>query len=539
MKLKRELYEKFKETAVAVLPVAGIVLLLHFTIAPMPSNILALFLSGTVLIIAGMTVFQMGSDVGMTPMGNQIGSKLVEMKNIWFFAVTALVLGLFVTIAEPDLQVLGGQMPNEVMFTLFGKELTVGTVLIYAVAIGVAIFLTYAVLRTVFGWNLSRSFLVLYLFVFILAIFTQKEYLAVSFDSGGVTTGPITVPFILALGVGIASVKAGDAAEDDAFGFVGLCSVGPILTVVIMGMFVGGEASYEANVIPQVESLRDLGMVYIKALPVFAKEVAVALSPIVAIYMFFQAFFLKLPKKSVAKTLIGVVYTYVGLVIFLTAVNVGFMPAGSFIGGALSLLEQRWIIIPVGMVVGFFIVAAEPAVHVLTSQVEDVTGGAISKKAMMTALMVGMSVSVGLAMTRVITGISIWYFLIPGYAVAVGLMFFVPKVFTAIAFDSGGVASGPMTATFLLPFAVGACSAIGGNVLMDGFGVVAMVAMTPLVTIQILGAVYAVKATRAEKESEEELAEIYGEIEEKLEEEMVFVEAYDEYAVIELSYDEF
>ncbi len=536
MNLKRELYEKFKETAVAVLPVAGVVLLLHFTIAPMPPNILALFLSGTVFLIAGMTIFQLGSEVGMTPMGNQIGSKLVEMKNIWFFAATAFVLGLFVTIAEPDLQVLGGQMPNEVMFTLFGSEFTVGQVLIYAVAIGVAIFLTYAVLRTVFGWSLARSFMLLYIGVFILAAFTQKEYLAVAFDSGGVTTGPITVPFILALGVGIASVKVGDAAEDDAFGFVGLCSVGPILTVVIMGMFVGGEASYESAVIPEFSGLAGLANVYLKALPVFAEEVAVALSPIVAVYIFFQLFFLRLPQKSVARTLIGVVYTYIGLVIFLTAVNVGFMPAGSFIGGALSTLPYNWVIVPIGMLVGFFIVTAEPAVQVLTQQVEDVTGGSISRKAMLTALMIGMSVSVGLAMTRVITGISIWWFLIPGYAVAVGLMFFVPNVFTAIAFDSGGVASGPMTATFLLPFAVGACSAIGGDVLMNGFGVVAMVAMTPLITIQILGAVFAIKAKRVEKEEAEELEEIYEEIEEELEEEAIFLEPEDEYAIIELSY---
>ncbi len=539
MNLKRELYEKFKETAVAVLPVAGIILLLNFTIAPMPANILGLFLSGTLFLIIGMTIFQLGSEIGMTPMGNQIGSKLVEMKNIWFFAATAFVLGLFVTIAEPDLQVLGGQMPNEVLFNLFGTEMTVGTVLIYAVAIGVAIFLTYAVLRTVFGWSLSQSFLILYIGVFILAAFTQKEYLAVAFDSGGVTTGPITVPFILALGVGIASVKVGEAAEDDAFGFVGLCSVGPILTVVIMGMFVGGEATYESAVIPEFVGLAGLAEVYLNALPTFAEEVAVALSPIVIVYLLFQIFFIKLPTKSVIKTLIGVIYTYIGLVIFLTAVNIGFMPAGSFIGGALSTFKYNWVIIPIGMVVGFFIVAAEPAVQVLTAQVEDVTGGSISKRAMMTALMTGMSVSVGLAMTRVITGISIWWFLIPGYAITIGLMFFVPKVFTAIAFDSGGVASGPMTATFLLPFAVGACSAIGGNVLMDGFGVVAMVAMTPLITIQILGAVYAIKEKRMEKEEAEELAEIYEEIEEELEEEEhIVLDPEDEFIIIELAYDE-
>ncbi len=512
--MKRELLSKLKETATAVLPICGVVLLLNFTIAPMPSGILALFVSSAVFLIIGMTLFQLGSDIGMTTMGNQIGSKLVEMKNLKLFILTALVLGVLVTIAEPDLQVLGKQMPNSVLFTLFGKDLTVGTVLIYAVALGVGLFLMFAVIRVLLGWNLSKIFIVLYIFVFILAAFTQEEYLAVAFDSGGVTTGPITVPFILALGVGIASVRGGESSQDDSFGFVALCSIGPIITVLIMGMFVDGSARYEPDVIPEILSASDLIRTYVNAFPVYVKEVALALSPILAVYLIFQIFFLKLPKITLLKTLIGVAYTYIGLVIFLTAVNVGFLPAGSYIGGALALLDYNWIIIPIGMLIGFFIVAAEPAVHVLTGQVEDVTGGAISKRAMMVALMIGMGVSVGLAMTRVITGLSIWYLLIPGYAIALGLTFFVPKIFTAIAFDSGGVASGPMTATFLLPFATGACSAIGGNVLMDGFGVVAMVAMTPLVTIQILGAVYAVKSKHAENKFSEEIAELSKESEE-------------------------
>ncbi|MBQ4644126.1 MAG: DUF1538 domain-containing protein [Oscillospiraceae bacterium] len=529
----RELLSKFKETSVAVLPVAGIVLLLHFTIAPMPSGVLALFLSGTFLLIIGMTLFQLGSEVGMTPMGNQIGGKLVELKNLRIFLITAFLLGFLVTIAEPDLQVLGKQMPDQTMFSLLGMDISVGQTLIYMVAIGVAIFLTIAVIRVVFGFDLSKLFLVLYLIVFALAYFTKPEYLAVSFDSGGVTTGPITVPFILALGVGIASVKNGKDSETDSFGFVGLCSVGPIIAVAIMGMLAKSSASYESTPIPEIENFGDAIMVCLRAFPAFFEEVALALSPIIAVYLFFQVVYLKLPKISVAKTLVGVLYTYIGLVIFLTAANVGFMPAGSFMGGALATLPYNWIIVPIGMLVGFFILLAEPAVYVLTVQVEEVTGGSITRKMMMIALMIGMSISVGMAMTRVITGLSIWYLLIPGYAIALGLLFFVPDVFTAIAFDSGGVASGPMTATFLLPFAIGACSAVGGNVLMDGFGVVAMVAMTPLVAIQILGAIYAIKSRKAKAEESEELAEIYEEIEEEIEEYQLDLTC----AIIELDYD--
>ncbi|MBR3935068.1 MAG: DUF1538 domain-containing protein [Oscillospiraceae bacterium] len=532
--MKNELLSKFKETSVAVLPVAAIVLLLHFTIAPMPFGVLALFLSGTFLLIVGMTLFQLGSEVGMTSIGNQIGGKLVELKNLKIFLITAFLLGFLVTIAEPDLQVLGKQMPDQTMFSLLGLDVSVGQTLIYMVAIGVAIFLTLAVIRVVFGFDLSKLFFVLYLVVFGLAYLTKPEYLAVSFDSGGVTTGPITVPFILALGVGIASVKKGADSETDSFGFVGLCSVGPIIAVAIMGMLAKGDASYEATAIPEIQNIGDVFMVYLKAFPAFFEEVALALSPIIAVYLFFQVVYLKLPKSSVIKTMIGVGYTYIGLVIFLTAANVVFMPAGSFMGSALAMLPFNWIIIPIGMLVGFFILLAEPAVYVLTVQVEEVTGGSITRKMMMIALMIGMSVSVGMAMTRVITGLSIWYLLIPGYAIALGLLFFVPKVFTAIAFDSGGVASGPMTATFLLPFAIGACSAVGGNVLMDGFGVVAMVAMTPLVAIQILGAIYAIKAKRAKEEEAEELSEIYEDIEEEIE----FYQLDLECAIIELDHDE-
>ncbi|MBQ3500982.1 MAG: DUF1538 domain-containing protein, partial [Oscillospiraceae bacterium] len=318
-----------------------------------------------------------------------------------------------------------------------------------------------------------------------------------------------------------------------SFGFVGLCSVGPIIAVAIMGMLAKSSASYESTPIPEIENFGDAIMVYLRAFPTFFEEVALALSPIIAVYLFFQVVYLKLPKISVAKTLVGVLYTYIGLVIFLTAANVGFMPAGSFMGGALATLPYNWIIIPIGMLVGFFILLAEPAVYVLTVQVEEVTGGSITRKMMMIALMIGMSISVGMAMTRVITGLSIWYLLIPGYAIALGLLFFVPDVFTAIAFDSGGVASGPMTATFLLPFAIGACSAVGGNVLMDGFGVVAMVAMTPLVAIQILGAIYAIKSRKAKAEESEELAEIYEEIEEEIEEYQLDLTC----AIIELDYD--
>ena len=228
------------------------------------------------------------------------------------------------------------------------------------------------------------------------------------------------------------------------------------------------------------------------------KEIMVSLLPIAVFFAVFQIVSLKLKKKTLLKIIIGVVYTYIGLVLFLTGVNVGFMPAGNHLGQTIAALPYRFILIPIGMIIGYFIVKAEPAVYVLMEQVEEITSGAISGNSMGISLSLGVAVSIGLAMTRVLTGISIFWFILPGYVIAICLSFFVPKIFTAIAFDSGGVASGPMTATFLLPFAMGACQAVGGNIVQDAFGIVAMVAMTPLIAIQIQGAIYKFRAGKDE-----------------------------------------
>ena len=343
-----------------------------------------------------------------------------------------------------------------------------------------------------------------YICVFILSIFVPDNFVSVAFDSGGVTTGPITVPFIMALGVGIASIRNDRHASDDSFGLVALCSIGPILAVLILGLiYLPENQEYVPDAIPEFSSSVELGRYFLEELPEYMKEMAISLLPIVLFFVLFQVIFRLVPGKSLIRIGIGLVYTYAGLVLFLTGVNVGFSPAGNYLGQVLAALPYRWVIVPIGMLIGYFIVRAEPAVFVLTKQVEEITDGAISAGAMGLSLSIGVSVSLGLAMVRVLTGLSIFWFILPGYALALGLSFFVPKIFTAIAFDSGGVASGPMTATFLLPFAMGACSAVGGNIITDAFGVVAMVAMTPLITIQILGLVFRVRAAKAEGEGQE------------------------------------
>ena len=495
---QKNLLEKLKESLGAVLPIIGIVLVLCFSIAPIPNSVLMTFVVGAVLLIIGMMFFTLGAEMAMTPMGERIGTKLTNTRKISVVIVLCFILGFIITISEPDLQVLAEQVPSIPNYTL-----------IIAVATGVGIFLVVAVLRMLFGIPLAHMLLILYPIIFILASIVPQDFLTVAFDSGGVTTGPMTVPFIMALGIGFSAVRSDKHAENDSFGLVALCSVGPILAVLLLGLlYHPGESGYEQTMIVKTDNSVEMWQLFQEGLPYYMKEMLISLLPIILFFFIFQIVSLHLHKKTLVKIIIGIIYTYIGLVLFLTGVNVGFMPAGNYLGQVIAGLSYPWIIVPIGMLIGYFIVKAEPAVYVLTEQVEELTSGAISAKAMGMSLSIGVAFSLGLAMVRVLPGISILWFLLPGYAVALGLTFFVPKIFTAIAFDSGGVASGPMTATFLLPFSMGACEALGGNVVTDAFGVVAMVAMTPLITIQILGLIYQIQEQMKEKQAAKDYTSI-------------------------------
>ena len=475
-----KLKEKLMEALKAVLPIVGIVLALCFSAAPISPSILLCFLLGAAMIMAGMMFFTLGAEASMTPMGERVGTAVTRSRKLPVIVLMGFLLGFLITISEPDLQVLAGQVPAVPNMTL-----------ILSVAAGVGVFLVVALLRMLFGVALPPLLVFFYGVVFALAFFVPKDFLAVAFDSGGVTTGPMTVPFIMALGVGISAIRSDRHAADDSFGLVALCSIGPILAVLALGMiFRPEEGAYTAPVLPDISDSVELWALFQDGLPTYMKEIALSLLPITALFGAFQAVSLRLSLRTLKKIGVGLVYTYAGLVLFLTGANVGFMPAGNYLGQVMAGLSRPWLIVPVGMVIGYFIVKAEPAVYVLNRQVEEITDGAIPSSAMGASLSIGVAASIGLAMVRVLTGISILWFLIPGYAIAIALSFFVPKIFTAIAFDSGGVASGPMTAAFLLPFAQGACAAVGGNIVTDAFGVVAMVAMTPLIAIQVLGVVY-------------------------------------------------
>lgn len=485
--MNEKLKEKIKEAFTSVLPITAIVLILSTLFVPISIGTIVMFLAGAALLIIGMGFFSLGADIAMIPIGEETGIQLTRAKKLWITVFICFMMGFIITIAEPDLQVLARQVPAIPNMTL-----------IVTIAGGVGVFLVIALLRVIFRVNLSILLIIFYIVIFTVSIFVPNNFIAVAFDSGGVTTGPITVPFILAMGTGLASIRTDKGSQDDSFGFVALCSIGPILAVMILGIYFNpNHANYSQVIIPEVETMQDVLKQFTMELPMYLKEVLLALLPICAFFIIFQMISRKFEKRQFIRMIIGIIYTIIGLVLFLTGVNVGFIPVGNLLGGQLAASNYKWFLIPLGMLMGYFIVTAEPAIHVLNKQVEEVSGGAIPSKAMNLCLSIGVAVSVGIAMIRVLTGVSIYWFLLPGYIIAILLTFITPKIFTGIAFDSGGVASGPMTTTFLLPFAMGACESLDGNVLTDAFGIVAMVAMTPLIAIQLMGLIYKKKIDSA------------------------------------------
>ncbi len=499
--MRAEMYAKFREAAVSALPIIVIVALLCLMVTPLPTGQLLGFLIGALYIIVGTGLFTMGADSSMTIIGNRIGSTLTRSKNLPLILAISFVLGVAVTVAEPDLQVLAETVPH-----------IDSMVLIITVGIGVGFFLAVCMLRIFIGIKLKWLLLGFYALVFVLAAFSDPNYLSIAFDAGGVTTGPMTVPFILALGVGVANIRSDHEAGADSFGLVSLCSIGPILFVLILGFIFPDGDGISSITAFDWSATTDIGYAFFRAIPSYMLEMAKALSPIVVIFLLFQVFSFKLSARGFLKICAGILFTYVGLVLFLTGVNVGFSSLGAVLGSAMAGGWTKYLLIPLSMCLGWFIISAEPAVYVLEKQIESVSSGAISGRAIKLSLSVAIALAMGLSMLRVLTGISIMWILVPGYTVALVLMFFVPDIYTAIAFDSGGVASGPMTATFMLQFMIGACTANGGNVLTDAFGIVATVAMMPLISIQILGFVYGRKQRHVavEQVADDDIIELWG-----------------------------
>ena len=485
---------KVKEAFFAVLPVTVIVLLINFYI-PFSLNALLSFLMGAFFLVLGISLYSLGCNLSIEDIGAKISAGTV-----WVVLLVGFIVGLAVTVAEPDLSVLASQVPS-----------VNGTVLIVTIGIGVGLFALVGILRIVLKISIRYVFFAFYCLIFLLAFLVSftvsDEFIPLAFDSGGVTTGPITVPFLMAFSVGISNVLGTSRSEEDGFGLIGICSIGPVLSVLVLGLISKAEGSYEPVVITNFSSFGEVISCYLSNFPKYFEEVGVALTPILLLLIVYQIFVLKLPKKTFGKMIVGLFYTYLGLSVFLTGANVGFMQAGLFIGKNLSL-KNRYLLIPIAAAVGACIIYAEPAVRELTKQVSDITDGMLKRSTLFIVLIISMAIAVSLALLRIVFGINVWYILAPTYFISLMLMFFVPKVFTGVAFDSGGVASGPLTVAFLLPLGIGAADMLEVNVMSYAFGLVAFVAMTPLVTLQILGFIYSLKVKRRKREFNKLTAEL-------------------------------
>ncbi len=473
------LLKKIREAVVSVAPVALIVLLLNLTpLVNMSAVELVVFVVSALFLTLGIGMFNLGADLAMTPMGEHIGAGLTKSRIFKLLLSVCFLMGLLITVAEPDLSVLATQVSKVINPSL----------LILFVGVGVGLFLLLSVVKIVYKKPLSSILMYFYMILFavssILILAGNEDFLALAFDSGGVTTGPITVPFIMALGVGIATTLGGRNVEENSFGLIAMCSVGPILAVMVLGIGANGDIGYQ---IADYSVSSKLGLALLETVLHTVYEVALALGMIVVFFFILQFFFLKLPKKTLVRITVGILYTFIGLVVFLTSVSVGFMPVGYKIG--VELASYPSLLVAFGFILGMVVVLAEPAVHVLNKQVDEITDGTVSRRAMMIALSVGVGISICLSMLRIVFDFNILYYVIPGYLISLGLSFFVPGIYTAIAFDSGGVASGPLTSGFILPMSVGACFALQGEseIMSLAFGIVSMVALTPLITIQLLG----------------------------------------------------
>ena len=502
--MNRVIKDKINESLRSILPIAAIVFFLSITITPMSPGTFMLFLLGVVCLIFGLSIFTTGAEMSMQPLGVKIGSHLGHSKRLWLIAFLSFVIGVLVTISEPDLQILA--------------ELVTGVpnmLLILTISVGVGVFLVFALVRIIFGVSLAVLLIAFYTVAFILCIFISPEFWAIAFDSGGVTTGPMTVPFIMSLGAGVCAIRSSKSGHDDSFGLVSLCSIGPILSVLLLGLFYNlGGGEYAIGNLAPIEDTREGIVHYLHGFGEHAVDVSIALLPIIAFTALFQLTTRAFGAKQLVRIAFGILYAFVGLVIFLSGANLGFLPVGYNLGESLATMGNGFILIPVGMVLGYFMISAEPAVHVLNKQVEQITAGAISAHAVKLSLSIGVAASLGLSMLRILTGISILWILVPGYIIALALSYFVPKIFTGIAFDSGGVASGTMMSGFVLPLAIGACTALGGNIMTEAFGCVAFTAMTPIISIQISGLIYRLKAKKAVRRfiAEEEYFIDYAEI---------------------------
>lgn len=483
---------KIVEVLYSVIPITVIVIILNFTLIPMDTVLIIRFILGAVIIIVGLTIFLFGVDIGITPLGYAMGGAIIKPNKILFVIFMGIMLGFFISVAEPILHILAGQVDavTSGLITKFS--------IVLVVAIGVAVMLAGGLTRIVYNLPLNKMLTILYGIILILSFFVSSEFLAISFDASGAVTGALTVPFVLSLAIGASKLKKDSiSSEEDSFGLLAVTSTGAVITVMLMSIITKTEkitGTLENSKIITTSVIDP----FIQMMPVVAGEVLTALSPMIVIFLVFQKASFGLYRSEVKRILFGFVFTFIGLIFFLVGVNAGFMEVGTTVGYKLASMDSPVYVISIGFILGMVIILAEPAVYVLTHQIEDVTSGYVKRKLVMITLALGVALAVALYIVKIIIpSIQLWHYLLPGYIIAIVMSYFVPKLFVGMAFDSGAVASGPMTATFILAFAQGVAEATeGANVLIDGFGAVAVVVMTPIIALQVLGLVFKINSKK-------------------------------------------
>lgn len=511
-------FNTLKDVFLSSLPLAGIILLVCGLIAPMESAHDYVRLAiGYFGVVFGQALFLGGLDISILPIGKLVGSSLIRFKKALFIILFGVLFGLVATVAEPALSVLAKQthmIMNGVNETVF----------VWVLSAGIGAFVGFALLRIIKDYNIKIVFAALYVLVFAAVIFVPEQFVALAFDGSGATTGDVSVPFILALGLGVSATMSKHKTNDDTFGIIGLASVGPILALFVYGIIL--KASYGGELPPAgvYNPGANEGMVGIFTTNL--GSVALALLPIVLVFLPFQLFLIKLSKKEFIEILLGTVAVYVGLLIFLSGIDYGFAFAGKYIGEVLLDPARpgyfTYILLGVSFVLGVAITLSEPAVTVLGEQLEEITNGHIKKMTIRITLAIGIGFAALLSMIKILTGINILWFLAPLYTIALLMMPFTSKLFVGLAFDSGGVTGGALTSAFLTPLTLGAAQAVAArsttgaqSVLTNGFGIIAFISVTPLITVQALGIIYDVrrkKALKALKDAElfefEELASL-------------------------------
>jgi hypothetical protein len=481
--------EKMKEI-VSIIPISLVILILNFTITPLSQRVLIQFIIGIVFLVIGLPIFLLGIDIAISSIGDHISEALVKSNKLWLVLIGGGFLGFIVTIAEPDLQILASQV-NLITSGHFNSQL-----MVVLVSLGMGALVLVGLFKIIKNISLKWLMAAIYLLILILGLFTQPDFLAIAFDASGCTTGSISVPFILALSTGISSMtRSNEKEENDGFGILGVASTGAIIAVLLQGLITG--TGPITGTLPTEEAATG-GMVQqlLLYLVQTAKESLVILLPIIVVFLIMNIFWIKLSKPALKRIAIGCIYTYIGLIFFLIGVNYGLIEASSQVGYQLAAQNKQWLLILVGAVFGLITIPAEPSVHVLTRQIEDETAGSIKATIVMFALCAGVAVAVGLSILRILfPGIQLWHILLPGMIIAIVLSFIVPDIFVGIAYDSGGVAAGTMTAAVILPFAHGVAEYIpSASIVQDGFGVIAIVAMTPLIAVQLVGLIYKIKS---------------------------------------------